>query len=65
VSWRLAHGLLNFLIAVAVLNCSVGVAVVVEVVVGDVDGVGDVGDVINADEAGGAGISAVMRDATV
>jgi hypothetical protein len=49
VSWRFARGLL----AVAVLDCSVGAVVVIAVVVGDVDGVGDVGDVFNADEAEG------------
>jgi hypothetical protein len=49
VSWRLIHGLLNFIIAVVVLNCSIGAAVLVVVVVGDVDDVGDVGDMINDD----------------
>jgi hypothetical protein len=65
VSWRLIHGLLNFIIAVVVLNCSIGAAVLVVVVVGDVDGVGDVGDMINDDEARGAGISTIMTDVTV
>jgi hypothetical protein len=53
---------LNFIVVVAVLDCSVGVVVVVVDIVGGVD---DVGDVINADEAGGAGISAVVMDATI
>jgi hypothetical protein len=65
VSWRLIHGLLNFIIAVVVLNCSIGAAVLVVVVVDDVDGVGDVGDMINDDEARGAGISTIMTDVTV
>jgi hypothetical protein len=65
VSWRLIHGLLNFIIAVVVLNCSIGAAVLVVVVVGDVDGVGDMGDMINDDEARGAGISTIMTDVTV
>jgi hypothetical protein len=53
---------LNFIVVVAVLDCSVGVVVVVVDIVGGVD---DVGDVINADEAGGAGISTVVMDATI
>jgi hypothetical protein len=59
VSWRLAHGLLNFIIAVAVPDYFVGVVAVVVDVMDDVD---DVGDVTNADETGGA---AVVMDATV
>jgi hypothetical protein len=56
VSWRLARGLLNFIIVIAVLNCPVGVAVVVVVIVGEV---------INADEAGGTDISVIVMDTTV
>jgi hypothetical protein len=56
VSCRLAHGLLNFIIVVAAPDCSV------VAVVGVVD---DVGDVVNADEAGGVGISAIVMDATI
>jgi hypothetical protein len=39
--------------------------VVIAVVVGDVDGVGDVGDVFNADEAGGTGILVIVMNAMV
>jgi hypothetical protein len=59
VSWRLARGLLNFIVDVVDPYCSVGV------VVGIVDVVDDVGDVINADEAGDPSISAVVTDVTV
>jgi hypothetical protein len=62
VSWRLTRGLLNFIVAVAVPDCSVGVVVVVVDVVGDMD---NVGDVINADEVGGASVLAVVMDVTV
>jgi hypothetical protein len=47
------------MVVAAAPDCSVGVVVVV------VDDVGGVGDVVNADEAGGVGISAVVMDATV
>jgi uncharacterized ion transporter superfamily protein YfcC len=56
VSQRLARGLLNFIIAVVVQDCSVGVVVVVMVIVGDMGGVA------NADGAGDAGVSAVLMD---
>jgi hypothetical protein len=65
VIWKLAHGLLNSIVVVVVMDCFVGVVVVVVAVVGDVAGVDDVGDMINVDEAGGAGISVVVMDATV
>jgi ligand-binding sensor protein len=53
VSWRLTRGLLNFVAAVVVRNCFVGVVMVV------------VGDVVNADEVGNAGISGAMMDVTI
>jgi hypothetical protein len=59
VSWRLAHGLLNFSVAIVVWDCFVGVVVVILVIVVIVGGV------VNADEVGGAGISAVVTDVTV
>jgi hypothetical protein len=59
VSCRLARGLLNLIVVVAAPNYSVGV------VIGVVDVVDNVGDVVNADEVGGAGISAVVMDTTV
>jgi hypothetical protein len=65
VIWKLAHGLLNSIVVVVVMDCFVGVVVVVVAVVGDVAGVDDVGDMFNVDEAGGAGISVVVMDATV
>jgi hypothetical protein len=43
---------LNFIVAVVVWDCFVGVVVVI------------VGDVVNADEVGGAGISATVTDMT-
>jgi hypothetical protein len=65
VSWRLTRGLLNFIVAVAVPDCSVGVVVVVVDVVDVVGDMDNVGDVINADEAGGASVLAVVMDVTV
>jgi hypothetical protein len=65
VSWRLARGLLNFIVDVVDPYCSVGVVVGIVDVVDDVGGVDDVGDVINADEAVGPRISAVVTDVTV
>jgi hypothetical protein len=59
VSCRHARGLLNLIVVVAAPNYSVGV------VIGVVDVVDNVGDVVNADEVGGAGISAVVMDTTV
>jgi hypothetical protein len=50
------------MVVVAAPDCSVGVVVVAVDVVGDMDGVDDL---VNADEAGGAGISIIMMDATV
>jgi hypothetical protein len=50
VSWRLACGLLNFIVAIVVQDCFIEEVVVVG------------GDVINADEVGGVGILAVVTD---
>jgi hypothetical protein len=56
VSCRLARGVLSFSNVVVASNCSV------EVVVGVVDDVGDVG---GADDAGGAGVSTFVAGKTV
>jgi hypothetical protein len=62
VSWRLARRLLNFIIVVVALDYSVGVVVGIMDVVDDMGGVGDV---VNVDEAGGAGILTIVMGATI
>jgi hypothetical protein len=59
VSCRLACELLNIIVVVADPDCPAGVVVGVVDIMGDVDGV------VDADEAGGVGISAVVMDVTV
>jgi hypothetical protein len=49
VSWRLTRGLLNFIVAVVVLDYSIWVVVVIVNVVGDMGGVDDMGDMLNAE----------------
>jgi hypothetical protein len=58
VSCRLTLQLLNFTIVIAAPHCSVGV------IVGVVDDVGNVGDMVNAKEASRVGISDVVMDMT-
>jgi hypothetical protein len=56
VSWRLARELLNFIVAIVVWDYFVVEVMVIMVVVGNV---------VNADEVGYAGISTAMTDVTV